>query len=72
MLCCKLNRRGGGGGGGSDIFLITAQNVDAGKSHGGSHTWLFSQHFILCSDVNIMKRSLVMLVKPRVNLLQTL
>ena len=60
MLCCKLNRRGRG----SDIFLITAQNIDAGESHGGSRTWLFSQHFILCSDVNIMKLSLVMLVKP--------
>ena len=68
MLCCKLNRRGRG----SDIFLITAQNVDAGESHGGSHTWLFSQHSILCSDVNIMKLSLVMLVKPRVSPLQTL
>ena len=68
MLCCKLNRRGRG----SDIFLITAQNVDTGESHGGSHTWLFSQHFILCSDVNIMKLSLVMLVEPRVSLLQTL
>ena len=68
MLCCKLNRRGRG----SDIFLITAQNIDAGESHGGSHTWLFLQHFILCSDVNIMKLSLVMLVKPRVSLLQTL
>ena len=61
MLCCKLNRRGRG----SDIFLITAQNIDAGESHGGSQT------FILCSDVNIMKLSLVMLVKPRVSLLQT-
>ena len=60
------------GGGSSDIFLITAQNIDAGESHGGSHTWLFSQHFILCSDVNIMKLSLVLLVKPRVSLLQTL
>ena len=59
-------------GEGSDIFLITAQNVDAGDSHGGSHTWLFSQHFILCSDVNIIKLSRVMLVKPRVSLLQTL
>ena len=60
MLCCKLNRRGKG----SDIFLITAQNINAGESHGGSHTrtWLFSQHFILCGDVNIMKLSLVMLV----------
>ena len=54
------------------FFLITAQNINAGESHGGSHTWLFSQHFILCSDVNIMKLSLVMLVKPRVTLLQTL
>ena len=68
MLCCKLNRRGRG----SDIFLITAQNIDAGESHGGSHTWLFSQHFISCSGVNIMKLSLVMQVKPRVSLLQTL
>ena len=68
MLCCKLNRRRRG----SDIFLITAQNVDVGESHGGNHTWLFSQHFILRSDVNIMKFSLVMLVKPRVSLLQTL
>ena len=67
MLCCKLNRRGRG----SDIFLITAQNIDAGESHGGSHTWLFSHHFILCSDINIMKLSLVMLV-TRVSLLQTL
>ena len=49
MLCCKLNRRGRG----SDIFLITAQNIDAGESHGGSHAWLFSQHFILCSDVTL-------------------
>ena len=68
MLYCKLNRRGMG----SDIFLISAQNIDAGESQGGSHTWLFSQHFILCSDVNIMKLSLVILVKPRVSLLQTL
>ena len=68
MLCCKLNRWGRG----SDIFLITAQNIDAGESHGESHTWLFSQHFILCTDVNIMKLSLVVLVKPRVSLLQTL
>ena len=60
-----------GGGEGSDIFLITAQNIDAGESHGGSHTW-FSQQFILWSDVTIMKLSLVMLVKPRVSLLQTL
>ena len=67
MLCCKLNRRGRG----SDIFLISAQNKDAGESQGESHTWLFSQHFILCSDVNIMKLSLVILVKPRVTLLQT-
>ena len=37
MLCCKLNKRGRG----SDIFLIAAQNIDAGESHGGSHTWLF-------------------------------
>ena len=68
MLCCKLNRRGRG----SDIFLISAQNIDAGESQGGSHTRLFSQHFILCRDVNIMKLSLVILVKPRVSLLQTL
>ena len=68
MLCCKLNRRERG----SDIFLINAQNVDAGESPGGSHTWLFSQQFILCSDVNIMKLSPVMLVTPRVSLLQTL
>ena len=68
MLCCKLNRRGRG----SDIFLISAQNIDAGESQGGRHTWLFSQHFILCSDVNIMKLSFVILVKPRVSLLQTL
>ena len=68
MLCCKLNRRGRG----SDIFLISAQNIDAGESQGGIHTWLFSQHFILCSDVNIMKLSLVILVKRRVSLLQTL
>ena len=51
MRCCKLNRRGRG----SDIFLISAQNIDAGESQGESHTWLFSQHFILCSDVNIMR-----------------
>ena len=32
MLCCKLNRRGRG----SDIFLISAQNIDiGGKSRGG-------------------------------------
>ena len=68
MLCCKLNRRGRG----SDIFLISAQNIDAGESQGGIHTWLFSQHFILCSDVNIMKLSLVILVKRRVSILQTL
>ena len=60
------------GGGVLIFFLITAQNIDFGESHGGSHTWLFSQHFILCSDVNIMKLSLVMLVKQRVSLLQTL
>ena len=59
MLCCKLNRRGRG----SDSFLISAQNIDAGESQGGSHTWLFSQRLILCSDVNIMKLSLVILVK---------
>ena len=57
MLCCKLNGRGRG----SDIFLISAQNIDAGESQGESHTWLFS-HSILCSDVNIMKLSLVILV----------
>ena len=38
MLCCKLNRRGRS----SDIFLISAQNIDAGESqgevkHGCSH-----------------------------------
>ena len=32
MLCCKLNRRGRG----SDIFLISAQNIDAGESRGGA------------------------------------
>ena len=64
MPCCKLNRRGRG----SDIFLISAQNIDAGESH----TWLFSLHFILCSDVNIMKLSLVILVKRSVSLVQTL
>ena len=64
MPCCKLNRRGRG----SDIFLISAQNIVAGESH----TWLFSQHFILCSDVNIMKLSLVILVKRSVSLVQTL
>ena len=53
----------GGWGEGSDIFLISAQYIDAGESQGESHTWLFS-HFILCSDVNIMKLSLVTLVKP--------
>ena len=68
MLCCKLNRPGRG----FDIFLISAQNIDAGKKSGGIHTWLFSQHFILCSDVNIMKLSLVILVKRRVSILQTL
>ena len=31
VLCCKLNRRGRG----SDIFLISAQNIDAGESRGG-------------------------------------
>ena len=51
MLCCKLNRRGRG----SDIFHISAQNIGAGESQEGSYTWLFSQHFILFSDVNIMK-----------------
>ena len=60
------------GGRGCDIFLISAQNIDAGESQGRSHTWLFSQHFKLYSDVNIMKLSLVSLVKPRVSLLQTL
>ena len=65
MLCCKLNRWGRG----SDIVLISAQNIDIGESQGGSHTRSFSQHFILCSDVNIMKLSLVILVKPRVSLL---
>ena len=42
MLCCKLNRRGRG----SDIFLISAQNIDAGESQGQvihdcSHNILF-------------------------------
>ena len=42
MLCCKLNRRGRG----SDIFLISAQNIDAGESqgeviYGFSHNILF-------------------------------
>ena len=66
MLCCKLNRRGRG----SDIFLISAQNIDLGKVGGGGGC----SHFILnvCSDVNIMKLSLLILVKPRVSLLQTL
>ena len=64
MLCCKLNRRGRG----SNIFLISAQNIDAGESQ----AWLFSQHFILYSDVNVMKLSLVILVKRRVSLIQTL
>ena len=68
MLCCKLNRRGRN----SDIFPISAQNIDAGESQWGIHAWLFSQHFILCSDYNIMKLSLVILVKRRVSLLQTL
>ena len=36
MLCCKLNRRGRG----SDIFLITAQNIDAGESHGGGKSYM--------------------------------
>ena len=31
MLCCKLNRRGRV----SDIFLISAQNIDAGESQRG-------------------------------------
>ena len=67
MLCCKLNRRGRGSG----FFLISAQNIDAGESQGGSHARLFSQHFILRSDVNIMKLSFVILVKPRVSFLYT-
>ena len=38
VLCCKLNRRGEG----SDIFLISAQIIDAGEGqgeviHGFSH-----------------------------------
>ena len=42
MLYCKLNRRERG----SDIFLISAQNIDAGESQGGvihgcSHNILF-------------------------------
>ena len=41
MLCCKLNRPGRG----FDIFLISAQNIDAGESqgviHGCSHSILF-------------------------------
>ena len=42
MLCCKLNRRGRG----SDIFLISAQNIDVGESQGEviqgcSHNILF-------------------------------
>ena len=42
MLCCKLNRRRRG----SDIFLISAQNIDVGESegeviHGCSHNILF-------------------------------
>ena len=31
MLCCKLKRWGRG----SDIFLISAQNIDIGESQGG-------------------------------------
>ena len=51
-------------GGGVLIFsFFRSKHRCLGKS-GGSHTWLFSQHFILCSDVNIMKLSLVILVKP--------
>ena len=32
MLCCRLNRRERG----SDIFLISAQNIDIEESQGGS------------------------------------
>ena len=43
MLCCKLNNRGRG----SDIFLISAQNIDAGESqgeviHGCSHILFYA------------------------------
>ena len=58
-------------GGGVLIFSLFLLKTDAGDSQGGSHTWLFSQHIILCSDVNIMKLSLVILVKSRVSFLQT-
>ena len=42
MLCCNLNKRERG----SDIFLISAQNIDASESqgeviHGSSHNILF-------------------------------
>ena len=60
------------GGGVLIFFLISAKNIEAGESQGGNHAWLSSQHFISCSDVNIMKLSLVILIKPRVSLLQTL
>ena len=49
VLCCKLNRRGRG----SDIFLISARNIDVGESQGGSQTWLFSQHFILVAILTL-------------------
>ena len=70
MFCCKLNRRGRG----SDIFLISAQNIDAGESQGGGveSYMVVLTTFYFCSDVNIIKLSFVILVKPRVSLLQTL
>ena len=50
------------------FFYFCSKHRCWGKSGGGgSHTWLFSQHFMLCSDVNIVKLSLVILVKPRVS-----
>ena len=35
MLCCKLNRRERD----SDIFLISAQYIDAGESQGGGDSY---------------------------------
>ena len=43
MLCCKLNRRGRG----SDIFLISAQNIDAGESQGESYMVVLTTFYFM-------------------------
>ena len=59
------------GGGVLIFFLLLLKTKMLGKSWGKSYMVDLTTLY-LCSDVNIMKLSLVMLAKPRVSLLQTL